>query len=206
MSRIACITSLHPPTHTHTHTHTHPVDVLCEYWMLTLLPVWFPKQLRNIDYCLSIEHLDWLLSPLEQKLLKDRLVPILVKGQCMYCWSVVGIIHVHVCYCRYYRGAVGALLVYDIAKHLTYENVERWLKELRDHADSNIVIMFGGEQVWSLASEGSADRRGNRCMQVMAAPFPNLLPISWMVAPFLSIHPNCWYLQYQNVTRQFGMR
>lgn len=28
----------------------------------------------------------------------------------------------------YYRGAVGALLVYDIAKHVTYENVERWLK------------------------------------------------------------------------------
>ena len=45
---------------------------------------------------------------------------------------------------RYYRGAVGALLVYDIAKHLTYENVERWLKELRDHADSNIVIMLVG--------------------------------------------------------------
>ena len=44
--------------------------------------------------------------------------------------------------CRYYRGAVGALLVYDIAKHLTYENVERWLRELRDHADANIVIML----------------------------------------------------------------
>ena len=42
----------------------------------------------------------------------------------------------------YYRGAVGALLVYDIAKHLTYENVERWLRELRDHADANIVIML----------------------------------------------------------------
>lgn len=48
--------------------------------------------------------------------------------------------------CRYYRGAVGALLVYDIAKHLTYENVERWLKELRDHADSNIVIMLVGNK------------------------------------------------------------
>ena len=44
----------------------------------------------------------------------------------------------------YYRGAVGALLVYDIAKHLTYENVERWLRELRDHADQNIVIMLVG--------------------------------------------------------------
>lgn len=48
--------------------------------------------------------------------------------------------------CRYYRGAVGALLVYDIAKHITYENVERWLKELRDHADQNIVIMLVGNK------------------------------------------------------------
>ncbi|KAK9759528.1 Rab GTPase ypt31, variant 2 [Basidiobolus ranarum] len=46
----------------------------------------------------------------------------------------------------YYRGAVGALLVYDIAKHVTYENVNRWLKELRDHADSNIVIMLVGNK------------------------------------------------------------
>ncbi|KAJ2355606.1 Rab GTPase ypt31 [Coemansia erecta] len=46
----------------------------------------------------------------------------------------------------YYRGAVGALLVYDIAKHPTYENVSRWLKELRDHADSNIVIMLVGNK------------------------------------------------------------
>ncbi|KAM3824491.1 ras-related protein Rab-11A-like [Vipera latastei] len=46
----------------------------------------------------------------------------------------------------YYRGAVGALLVYDIAKYLTYENAEQWLKELQDHADSNIVIMLVGNK------------------------------------------------------------
>ncbi|OCB91356.1 ras-domain-containing protein [Sanghuangporus baumii] len=46
----------------------------------------------------------------------------------------------------YYRGAVGALLVYDIAKQSTFENVQRWLKELRDHADSNIVIMLVGNK------------------------------------------------------------
>lgn len=56
------------------------------------------------------------------------------------------IINFVLCACSYYRGAVGALLVYDIAKHLTYENVERWLKELRDHADSNIVIMLVGNK------------------------------------------------------------
>jgi len=46
----------------------------------------------------------------------------------------------------YYRGAVGALLVYDISKRLSYDNVSRWLKELRDHADSNIVIMLVGNK------------------------------------------------------------
>eukprot|EP00341_Mesodinium_pulex_P007226 CAMPEP_0116915112 /NCGR_PEP_ID=MMETSP0467-20121206/17733_1 /TAXON_ID=283647 /ORGANISM="Mesodinium pulex, Strain SPMC105" /LENGTH=214 /DNA_ID=CAMNT_0004591711 /DNA_START=31 /DNA_END=675 /DNA_ORIENTATION=+ len=46
----------------------------------------------------------------------------------------------------YYRGAVGALLVYDISKHVTFENVERWLKELRDHAEPNIVVMLVGNK------------------------------------------------------------
>lgn len=46
----------------------------------------------------------------------------------------------------YYRGAVGALLVYDITKRQTFDNVNRWLRELRDHADSNIVIMMAGNK------------------------------------------------------------
>ncbi|KAE8681096.1 Ras-related protein RABA1f [Hibiscus syriacus] len=46
----------------------------------------------------------------------------------------------------YYRGAVGALLVYDVTRHITFENVERWLKELRNHTDSNIVIMLVGNK------------------------------------------------------------
>ncbi|GMR49494.1 hypothetical protein PMAYCL1PPCAC_19689, partial [Pristionchus mayeri] len=46
----------------------------------------------------------------------------------------------------YYRGAVGALLVYDMASHITFQNVERWLKELRDHSDQNIVVMLVGNK------------------------------------------------------------
>lgn len=46
----------------------------------------------------------------------------------------------------YYRGALGALLVYDIAKCLTYENVEHWLKELRKNTNSNIVVMLVGNK------------------------------------------------------------
>jgi small GTP-binding protein len=46
----------------------------------------------------------------------------------------------------YYRGAVGALLVYDISKHSTFKNVSRWLTELRENADRNIVIMLVGNK------------------------------------------------------------
>ncbi|KAL0398531.1 UNVERIFIED_CONTAM: Ras-related protein RABA1f [Sesamum radiatum] len=46
----------------------------------------------------------------------------------------------------YYRGAVGALLVYDVTRNVTFQNVERWLKELRGHTDANIVIMLVGNK------------------------------------------------------------
>ena len=46
----------------------------------------------------------------------------------------------------YYRGAVGALLVYDITKPQTFVNSERWLRELREHADDDIVIMLVGNK------------------------------------------------------------
>lgn len=46
----------------------------------------------------------------------------------------------------YYRGAVGALIVYDISKTESYESVSRWLKELKEHADANIVIELVGNK------------------------------------------------------------
>ena len=46
----------------------------------------------------------------------------------------------------YYRGAVGALLVYDICKAVSFENVDKWLKELKDHADSQTVVMLTGNK------------------------------------------------------------
>ncbi|KAI0496721.1 hypothetical protein KFK09_023045 [Dendrobium nobile] len=46
----------------------------------------------------------------------------------------------------YYRGAVGALVIYDVTRNATFENLERWLKELRDHTDSNAVIMLVGNK------------------------------------------------------------
>ncbi|KAL2923760.1 Ras-related protein RABA4d [Bienertia sinuspersici] len=46
----------------------------------------------------------------------------------------------------YYRGAVGAMLVYDMTKRQSFDHIARWLDELRGHADKNIVIMLIGNK------------------------------------------------------------
>ncbi|XP_072993875.1 ras-related protein RABA4d-like [Typha latifolia] len=46
----------------------------------------------------------------------------------------------------YYRGAVGAMLVYDMTKRKTFDHVGRWLEELRGHADKNLIIMLIGNK------------------------------------------------------------
>ncbi|KAH8507739.1 hypothetical protein H0E87_010046 [Populus deltoides] len=46
----------------------------------------------------------------------------------------------------YYRGAVGAMLVYDITKRQTFDHIPRWLEELRSHANKNIVIILIGNK------------------------------------------------------------
>ena len=61
-------------------------------------------------------------------------------------WDTAGQERYRAITAAYYRGAVGALLVYDISKRLTFENVERWLKELRTHADPSIVVMLVGNK------------------------------------------------------------
>ncbi|KAF3787595.1 Ras-related protein [Nymphaea thermarum] len=46
----------------------------------------------------------------------------------------------------YYRGALGALIVYDITNRRSFDNVQRWLEELRATADRNLVIMLAGNK------------------------------------------------------------
>ncbi|GAB2267195.1 Ras- protein RABA5e [Dionaea muscipula] len=46
----------------------------------------------------------------------------------------------------YYRGAVGALLVYDISRRTTFDSVSRWLDELNSHCDTTVARMLVGNK------------------------------------------------------------
>ncbi|OAY63872.1 ras-related protein RABA2a-like [Ananas comosus] len=82
----------------------------------------------------------------------------------------------------YYRGALGAILVYDVTKPTSFENVSRWLKELRDHADAHIVIMLIGNKtdlkhLRAVASEDAqsyAEREGLSFIETSALEATNV--------------------------------
>jgi len=61
-------------------------------------------------------------------------------------WDTAGQERYRAITAAYYRSAVGAMLVYDIVAKETFDNIERWLQELRQHADANIVIMLVGNK------------------------------------------------------------
>ncbi|XP_031490975.1 ras-related protein RABA5c-like [Nymphaea colorata] len=46
----------------------------------------------------------------------------------------------------YYRGAVGALIVYDITRRSTFENIDRWLEELKTHSDVTMAKLLVGNK------------------------------------------------------------
>ncbi|XP_066501071.1 ras-related protein Rab-25b [Hoplias malabaricus] len=97
-------------------------------------------------------------------------------------WDTAGLERYRAITSAYYRGAVGALLVYDISKHLTYESAERWLKELYDHADPHIVVMLVGNKsdlasIRSVPTEDAkdfAEKKGLLFMETSALESTNV--------------------------------
>ena len=47
---------------------------------------------------------------------------------------------------RYYRGAVGVFLVFDVTKLSSFSNIKTWIEELREYANPNIVIVLVGNK------------------------------------------------------------
>ena len=46
----------------------------------------------------------------------------------------------------YYKGAVGALLVYDITRKETFDDLNKWLEEVKENSSKNISIVLIGNK------------------------------------------------------------
>ena len=46
----------------------------------------------------------------------------------------------------YYKGALGALVVYDITKRVTFENTDKWINDLKHLADEKVSVILIGNK------------------------------------------------------------
>jgi len=64
----------------------------------------------------------------------------------LQCWDTAGQDRFRSIVRSYYRGAAGALLVYDITRRESFEHISQWLTEARNHADPDLVITLVGNK------------------------------------------------------------
>nr|CEL65120.1 TPA: Rab 11b, putative [Neospora caninum Liverpool] len=73
-----------------------------------------------------------------------RTVPLAVGGTI---WDTAGQERYRSITSAHYRRAVGALLVYDVTRKSTFLNASKWLEELRQNSEPDIVIMMVGNKL-----------------------------------------------------------
>ncbi|KAI9433830.1 GTPase [Lactarius indigo] len=61
-------------------------------------------------------------------------------------WDTAGQERYRAVTAAYYRGAVGALLLYDVTKPSTFASVKKWVEEVREHASPHIVTLLVGNK------------------------------------------------------------
>lgn len=64
----------------------------------------------------------------------------------LHIWDTAGQENFQAITRSYYRGATGALLVYDISRRETFDNALHWLEEAREYANPEMVIMLIGNK------------------------------------------------------------
>ncbi|EGG08909.1 uncharacterized protein MELLADRAFT_84389 [Melampsora larici-populina 98AG31] len=66
----------------------------------------------------------------------------------------------------YYRGASGALLVFDTTYRPSFQHLENWLKDLKSFGDPNLVIVLVGNKSDLITSNSQSDSSSTSTRQV----------------------------------------
>ena len=83
----------------------------------------------------------------------------------------------------YFRGAVGALIVYDITRYYTYESVDRWLYELQHYNGQQdvVTVLIGNKsdledrrEVKTVEAQSYAEKNGLNFIEASAYESTNV--------------------------------
>ncbi|CAE6415013.1 Ras-related protein RABB1b OS=Arabidopsis thaliana GN=RABB1B PE=2 SV=1 [Rhizoctonia solani AG-1 IB] len=71
----------------------------------------------------------------------------------LQCWDTAGTESFRSITRSYYRGAAGALLVYDVTSRASFEHTRTWLADVREHADPNLTCILVANKADLCANE-----------------------------------------------------
>jgi Ras-related protein Rab-10 len=71
----------------------------------------------------------------------------------------------------YYRGAMGIMLVYDVTQARSFENINKWLRNIDDHASNDVVKMLIGNKCDMEDKRCITRARGEALAREHAIPF-----------------------------------
>ncbi|KAJ7493049.1 P-loop containing nucleoside triphosphate hydrolase protein [Mycena galericulata] len=75
----------------------------------------------------------------------------------LQCWDTAGTESFRSITRSYYRGAAGALIVYDVTSRRSFDNARAWLADVRAHADAHVSCILVGNKADLV--EGDESRR-----------------------------------------------
>ena len=129
------------------------------------------KSTIGVEFATKSIIIDDAHNPGSQKILKAQV------------WDTAGQERYRAITSAYYRGAVGALVVFDVTKRQSWENLKRiWIEELKSHSDANLVLMIVGNkidlanlrQVTAEEAQAYADEQGYSFVETSALDATNV--------------------------------
>ncbi|KAG5470607.1 hypothetical protein LSCM1_01853 [Leishmania martiniquensis] len=136
--------------------------------------------------CLLLQFTDKRFEPLHDLTIGvefgARLISIQGKGVKLQIWDTAGQESFRSITRSYYRGASGALLVYDVTRRDTFMHLQSWLEDAKANANTALVIMLIGNkcdldskrQVSREEGEAFARRNGLMFMETSAKTSQNV--------------------------------
>lgn len=92
-----------------------------------------------------------------------RLISIQQKAIKLQIWDTAGQESFKSITRSYYRGAIGALLVYDVTRRETFNHLEHWLSEAKEHdRDDRMVIMLIGNKCDLVTQREVSEEEGRK--------------------------------------------
>uniref|UniRef100_A0A7N4V2Y5 RAB2A, member RAS oncogene family n=1 Tax=Sarcophilus harrisii TaxID=9305 RepID=A0A7N4V2Y5_SARHA len=165
-----------------------------EHPPLPLLPLLRPRGVGKS--CLLLQFTDKRFQPVHDLTIGvefgARMITIDGKQIKLQIWDTAGQESFRSITRSYYRGAAGALLVYDITRRDTFNHLTTWLEDARQHSNSNMVIMLIGNksdlesrrEVKKEEGEAFAREHGLIFMETSAKTASNVEEVSEVDCPF----------------------